>query len=166
MIPEDNIIHRLTGWAFSAGMVWVLVMMVLTAVDVTGRYLFSAPVKGSLELSEFMLAVFGMLGMAYTQRMGANVKVRILEKFLPRRAVLALDSLTFALSLGVVLLLVYQSWVMGIEEYHYGTTSDSLGVPLYPFHFLLSLASLVLALELLVSLVNSLRGVFAKNPPS
>jgi TRAP-type C4-dicarboxylate transport system permease small subunit len=39
-------------------------MMVLTAVDVTGRYLFSAPVKGSLELSEFMLAVFGMLGMA------------------------------------------------------------------------------------------------------
>jgi TRAP-type C4-dicarboxylate transport system permease small subunit len=132
-------------------------------VDVTGRYLFSAPVKGSLELSEFMLAVFGMLGMAYTQHMGANVKVRILEKFLPRRAVLALDSLTFALSLGVILLLVYQSWVMGIEEYHYRTASDSLGVPLYPFHFLLSLSCLVLAIELLVSLINSLHGVFAKN---
>lgn len=166
MISEDNIIHRLSDWAFSAGMIWVLVMMVLTAVDVTGRYLFSAPVKGSLELSEFMLAVFGMLGMAYTQRMGANVKVRILEKFLPRRALLALDSLTLSLSLGVILLLAYQGGVMGIEEYHYRTTSDSLGVPLYPFHFLLSLASLVLALELLVSLVNSLHGAFAKNPPS
>jgi TRAP-type mannitol/chloroaromatic compound transport system permease small subunit len=163
MISENNVIHRLTHWAFSAGMIWVLVMMVLTAVDVTGRYLFSAPVKGSLELSEFMLAVFGMLGMAYTQQMGANVKVRMLEKFLPRRAVLALDSLTFALSLGVILLLVYQSWVMGIEEYHYGTVSDSLGVPLYPFHFLLSLSCLVLAIELLVSLINSLHGVFAKN---
>ncbi|MFO7496122.1 MAG: TRAP transporter small permease [Desulfobacterales bacterium] len=163
MISENNVIHRLTHWAFSAGMIWVLVMMVLTAVDVTGRYLFSAPVKGSLELSEFMLAVFGMLGMAYTQQMGANVKVRMLEKFLPRRAVLALDSLTFALSLGVILLLVYQSWVMGIEEYHYRTVSDSLGVPLYPFHFLLSLSCLVLAIELLVSLINSLHGVFAKN---
>ncbi|MDZ7599230.1 MAG: TRAP transporter small permease [Desulfobacterales bacterium] len=163
MISENNVIHRLTHWAFSAGMIWVLVMMALTAVDVTGRYLFSAPVKGSLELSEFMLAVFGMLGMAYTQQMGANVKVRILEKFLPRRAVLALDSLTFALSLGVILLLVYQSWVMGIEEYHYRTASDSLGVPLYPFHFLLSLSCLVLAIELLVALINSLHGVFAKN---
>ena len=163
MISQNNIIHRLTHWAFSAGMIWVLVMMVLTAVDVTGRYAFSAPVKGSLELSEFMLAVFGMLGMAYTQHMGANVKVRVLEKFLPRRAVLALDSLTFPLSLGVVLLLVYQSWVMGIEEYHYKTASDSLGVPVYPFHFLLSIACLVLAIELLVSLINSLHGAVSKN---
>lgn len=163
MISQNNIIHRLTHWAFSAGMIWVLVMMVLTAVDVTGRYAFSAPVPGSLELSEFMLAVFGMLGMAYTEHMGANVKVRILEKILPRRAVLVLDSLTYLLSLGVILLLVYQSWVMGIEEYHYKTASDSLGVPVYPFHFLLSIACLVLAIELLVSLINSLHGAVSKN---
>lgn len=162
MISKDSYIHRLTHWAFAADMVWVLVMMVLTAVDVAGRYAFSVAVTGSLELSELMLAVFGMLGMAYTEHMGANVKVRILENILPRRAVLALDSLTYLLSLGIILILVYGSWVMGIEEYHYKTASDSLGIPVYPFHFLLSVAAFVLAIELAVSLINSLHGAISK----
>jgi TRAP-type C4-dicarboxylate transport system permease small subunit len=166
MISKDSYIHRLTHWAFAAGMVWVLVMMVLTAVDVAGRYAFSVAVTGSLELSELMLAVFGMLGMAYTEHMGANVKVRILENILPRRAILALDSLTYLLSLGVILILVYGSWVMGIEEYGYKTASDSLGIPVYPFHFLLSVAAFVLAIELAVSLINSLYGAISKKSQS
>lgn len=163
MISKNSNIHRLTHWTFTAGMIWVLVMMLLTVADVTSRYFFSVSVPGAFELSELMLAVFGMLGIAYTEHMGANVKVRILEKFLPRRAVLVLDSLTYLLSLGIILVLVYGSWIMGIEEYHYKTASDSLGVPVYPFHFLLSLAAFVLAIELMVSLINSLHGAISKN---
>ncbi|MGD9975837.1 MAG: TRAP transporter small permease subunit [Desulfatirhabdiaceae bacterium] len=163
MISKNSKIHRLTHWAFKIGMVWVLVMMILTVADVISRYVFSISVPGALEVSELLLAIFGMLGMAYTEHMGANVKVRILEKFLPRRAVLILDSLTFLMSLGIILLLVYGSWVMGIEEYGYKTATDSLGVPLYPFHFLLSVAAIVLAVELVVSLINSLHGAISKN---
>ncbi|MFH0995554.1 MAG: TRAP transporter small permease [Pseudomonadota bacterium] len=163
MISKNSVIHRMTHWTFSAGMIWVLVMMVLTTVDVTSRYVFSVSVPGGIELSELMLAVFGMLGMAYTEHMGANVKVRILENILPRRAILVLDSLTYLLSSSIILLLAYGSWVMGIEEYHYKTASDSLGIPVYPFHFMLSVAAFVLAIELTVSLINSLHGVFSKN---
>ncbi|KJS29579.1 MAG: hypothetical protein VR64_20430 [Desulfatitalea sp. BRH_c12] len=165
MISEKNIIHRLTYLTFSVGMIWVLVMMVLTSIDVTTRYFFSSPVRGSFELSELMLAVFGMLGMAYTEKMGANVKVRILENFLPSRVVLFLNSLTYLLSLGIVLIIVYQSFVMGIEEYHYKTSSDSLGVPVYPFYFLLSFGSFVLSAQLALSMVNSLH-MFISNRTS
>ena len=156
MISENNIIHRLTHWAFSLGMVWVLVMMILTAFDVGLRYTFSSPLPGTLELSEIMLALFGMLGMAYTEKMDANVKVEILEKVLPEKVIMIFKSITHLLSLSIILLLTWQSWVMGIEEYHYKTATDTLGVPLYPFHFLLSVASFILAVELFVKMVNSI----------
>ena len=142
-------IARLTDRAFAAGMVWVLVMMLLTAVDVTGRYVFASPVPGSIEMSEFMLALFGMLGMGYTERMNANVRVTILEKVLPGRVMAGINAVVYLLSAGVIGLLVYQGWIMAIEEYHYKTTSDNLGIPVYPFFFLLSLSGAVLVLVLL-----------------
>lgn len=152
---KKSAIGRLTYGAFSVGMVWVLVMMVLTSFDVGLRYLFSAPIKGTLELSEIMLALFGMLGMAYAERMNANVRVEILEKALPRKVTLVLNILTTFLSVLIVLVLVWQSWVMGIEEYHYKTATDTLGIPLYPFYFLLSVSTFILALELFNKLKKS-----------
>lgn len=149
MHDDRRWIARLTDGCFAAGMIWVLVMMLLTAVDVTGRYAFSSPVPGSIEMSELMLALFGMLGMGYTERMNANVRVTILEKVLPGRLLAGLNTLVYLLSAGIMAILVYQGWLMAIEEYHYKTMSDNLGIPTYPFHFLLSLSSAVLVVVLL-----------------
>lgn len=165
MVSEKSAIHRLTYWAFSAGMIWVLLLMVLTAFDVASRYFFSKPVPGAIEVSGLMLAVFGMLGMAYTEHVGANVKVRILESVLPPRVMSLLDSLTTLLSLAIMLLLVYQSGLEGIEEYQYKTATDTLKIPVYPFYFLLAGAGLVLAVELLMSLIGSLRRSIAHSKP-
>ena len=156
-MTSDNkgVIARLTYGAFAFGMIWVLVMMVLTAVDVGSRYLFSAPVTGTLELSEIMLALFGMLGMAYAERHNANVKVEIIQKIMPPKAMLALEILTTFLSLAIMLLLAWQGWVMGIEEYHYKTATDTLGIPLYPFFFLLSISTFILVMELFSKMIKS-----------
>lgn len=156
MMSSDNksFIARLTHGAFSLGMVWVPVMMVLTSVDVGCRYLFSAPVPGTLELSEIMLALFGMLGMAYVERNNANVRVEIIEKVMPRKVMLSFDVLTSFLSLSIMILLVWQSWFMGIEEYHYKTATDTLGIPLYPLFFLLSVSTFILVLELFSKMIK------------
>ena len=165
MISKDSPLHRITHLSFAAGMIWVLAMMLLTATDVTLRHTLSAPIAGSLELSEIMLALFGILGMAYTEHVGANVRVRVLEKFLPRRAILFLRGITTLLSLAVVLILVWQSCLLGIEEYHFKTATDTLGIKLYPLYYLLSLGCLFLALELFASMVNAFHG-FIANPRS
>lgn len=142
-------IARLTDGAFAAGMIWVIVMMLLTATDVAGRYAFSRPVPGAIEMSEFMLAIFAMLGMGYTERMNANVRVTLIEKVLPGRALAGVNALVYLLAAAIVALLVFQGWRMAVEEYHYNTMTDNLGIPIYPLYALLSLSSAVLVLVLL-----------------
>ena len=150
----------LVKFALSIGMGWVIVMMLLTTFDVAGRYFFSKPIPGAIEMSEFMLAIFGILGMAYTHQSGANVKVTILTSALPPRLARVVEIFTILLSFQIIAMLVWYGIVSGIEELHAGTTTDTLGIPLYPLYFLLSGGAGLLCLELLITLIESVRGFF------
>lgn len=156
-----TLIQRLTTYSLNAGMGWVLVMMLLTTFDVAGRYFFSKPILGSIELSKFMLAVFGILGMAYTHSTESNVKVTMLTKILPRRFAAFVKTLTGFLSLQVFAVLSWYSMVMGIDELHMHTTTDTLGIPLFPLYFLLAFGSFSLSLEIIINLIESISGIFS-----
>jgi len=153
-------INGLVKVALFLGMGWVIVMMLLTTLDVVGRYFFSKPIPGAIEMSEFMLAIFGVLGMAYTHQSGANVKVTMLTNALPPRLARVIETITILLSFQIIAMLVWYGIVSGIEELHAGTTTDTLGIPLYPLYFLLSGGAVLLCLELLITLIESVRGFF------
>lgn len=155
-----RIIERLAGFALSVGMGWVIVMMLLTTFDVAARYFFSKPIPGGIEMSEFMLAIFGICGMAYTHQSGANVKVTMLTSVLPPRLARATEVITVLLSFQIIAMLAWYGVVAGIEEIHAGTTTDTLGIPIYPLYFLLSAGAGLLCLELLVNLIESVQGFF------
>jgi TRAP-type C4-dicarboxylate transport system permease small subunit len=147
------------GWLSRAGMAigmgWVLLMMFLTTLDVALRYFFSSPIPGALEVSEVMLAIFGILGIAYTHGAGANVRVTMLVEKLPFRAAAVMNLVTALLSFQIIAMLVWYGVVMGVEEYQFGTTTDSLGIPLYAVHFLLPVGALLLSLEILKEMIAS-----------
>lgn len=155
-----KIIGGLVKVALFLGMGWVIVMMMLTTVDVIGRYFLSKPIPGAIEMSEFMLAIFGVLGMAYTHQSGANVKVTMLTNALPPRLARVTEIITILLSFQIIGMLVWYGVIMGIEELQAGTTTDTLGIPLYPLYFLLSAGAVLLCLELLITLIESVRGFF------
>ncbi|MFN2436130.1 MAG: TRAP transporter small permease subunit [Desulfotignum sp.] len=147
------------GWLSRAGMAigmgWVLLMMFLTTLDVVLRYFFSSPIPGALEVSEIMLAIFGILGIAYTHGVGANVRVAMLVENLPTRAAAVLNLVTGLLSFQIIVMLVWYGVVIGVEEYQFGTTTDSLKIPLYPIHFLLPIGAFLLSLEIVKEIVAS-----------
>lgn len=152
-------VQKLSRWGLTLGMGWVLVMMLLTTLDVAGRYFFSKPVPGAIEMSEFMLALFGVLGIAYTHGAGANVKVTMVIRKLTPRFAAFLDFLTGLLSLQIVSMLAWYGVVMGVEEFNIGTTTDTLAIPIYPLHLLLAVGAFLLILEILVDIIEALAGV-------
>ena len=158
-IGFKSIIRKLTQFALTMGMGWVLVMMFLTTLDVAGRYFFSRPIPGAVEMSEFMLALFGVLGMAYTHGSGGNVKVTMLTRKLPLRIAAFLNVITGLLSLQIVVMIVWYGVIMAVEEFGNGTTTDTLAIPLYPLHILLSVGAFLLALEILINIIESIAGV-------
>jgi TRAP-type C4-dicarboxylate transport system permease small subunit len=128
--------------------------MIITAVDVLGRDLFNHPIPGTVELSQYMLSVFILLGFAYTQQVKAHVTVSIFTSRLPYHAQLLLRIITTLLILLVGCIIAWQGWVVGIEE---RTVSDILRVPQYPFRLFVAFAAFMLCLQLLIDLGDSLK---------
>jgi TRAP-type C4-dicarboxylate transport system permease small subunit len=127
-------------------------MMLITAGDVIGRSIWDKPIPGTLELSSYMLAVFILMGVAYTHQVKGHVRVSMLLSRLPERVEDVLDVVTTLLSLFIIAILAWQGWVVGIDE---RTVSDMLRIPQLPFRLLVSLAGLFLCLEILIDLVVS-----------
>jgi len=129
-------------------------MMLLTAADVIGRAVWAWPIPGAVEICSYMLAIFILLGVAYTHQVKGHVRVSMLVSRLPEQFGLILDSMTTLLSLFILSILAWQGWVVGIEE---RTVSDMLRIPQLPFRLLVSVAGVFLCLELLIDLSDSVK---------
>jgi len=141
---------------FIAGVgAWCLIpLMVITAVDVMSRDIFNRPIPGTVELSQYMLAVFILLGLAYTQQVKAHVAVSLFTSRLSNPLQLTFNIISILLCLLISFIIAWQGWVVGIGE---KTVSDMLRVPQYPFRILVAVAAFLVCLELLIDLGDSLK---------
>lgn len=151
-IRAKRVIQRVNLLACSIGMYMLIPMMFLTSTDVMARAFLARPITGSIELSEYMLAVLILLGLGYTEQKKGNVKVGLfLEKF-PEGFQSAVDIITSLLSLFIIIVLVRQGWVIAVKE---TTVSYMLRIPQYPFRLLVSIGGFLLGLELVIDLINA-----------
>ena len=151
-----RLIQKSTLYLSGLGMIALIPMMLLTTGEVIGRAVWSKPIPGSMELSSYMLAVFILLGVAYTQQVKGHVRVSMLISLLPARTRACFEALTSLLSLCIVAVIAWQGWVIAMEE---RAVSDMLRIPQAPFKFLVFVAGLLLSLELLLDLVDSVRKI-------
>lgn len=135
---------------------FLIPLMILTAADVLARDLFNHPIPGVTELSQYLLAVFILLGLAYTQQIKAHVGVSALTSRLSPPAQFILHVVTALLSLFLFIILLWQGWVVGMEE---RTVSDMLRIPQYPFRLLVAVAAFLVCLQLLIDLVDSVKTI-------
>jgi TRAP-type C4-dicarboxylate transport system permease small subunit len=137
-----------------AGMFLLIPLMLLTTGDVLGRKFISKTIPGTFELSEYMLAVFILLGAAYTQQVKGHVGVDfIINRLSPRIRTLC-RIITTILSLFIIAILIWQGWVEGIRE---RTVSDMLRIPQSPFRLLVAIGGFLLALELMMDLIDFIK---------
>lgn len=149
-----KVIQKITYSISYVGMFILIPMMLLTTGEVVGRAIWSRPIPGSMELSSYMLAIFVLLGIAYTHQVGGQVRVTMLVSRLPEKAALVLRVLTTLISLFIIGVMAWQGWVVAMEE---KTVSDMLRVPQFPFRLLVSVAGFFLFLELLLDLFEAVQ---------
>jgi TRAP-type transport system small permease protein len=108
-------------------------VLVVTFVDVFARYLFSSPIRGSVEIIEFAMAlvVFGALPLVTRSR--GHVTVSLLDGVVgsaaARRAKQLLCDGLSVLALGV---LAWRLWVHAGGQLAQGSRSIVLGLPHAP----------------------------------
>lgn len=131
-----------------AGLV-LLAMMLLTAVDVAGRYLFDAPVRGGYEITTILLAVLIFLALPLVCGRDEHIVVDVLDHAIPEPARLWQTRLVGLLSALVLIALAWQLYDRGLTLWRDGGMTNTLRLPLAPVAFLMAamagLSALVVA---------------------
>jgi len=149
-----KVIQRLTFYICAVGMFILIPMMLLTTGDVIVRATLARTIPGALEMATCMLAIFILLGLAYTQQVKGHVRVSFFITRLPPRVQSIVEIATILLSLFIISIVVWQGWIIGMKE---TTLSDYLRIPESPFRLLVAVGGLFLCLELLIDLATSAR---------
>ncbi len=145
-------IRRINYIVCAVGMATIIPLMLLTFADVMLRGFFNKPIPGTFELSQYILAIFILLGAAYTQQVKGHVGVDFLTSRLTPRLRASCEIIATLLSLFIIAIVIWQGWVEGITE---KTVSDQLRIPQYPFRVLVSVGGFLLWLELLIDLFSA-----------
>lgn len=106
-------LDRSIGFLVRAAMVvsclCVAVIIALGVADIVGRTLFNAPVMGTVEITEALLATTIFLALAYALEQQQHIVVDVVTQSLGRRMKLALHFLALLAMLAVVVLLAWQN---------------------------------------------------------
>lgn len=149
----------LRAMALLAGVV-LLLLMLFTTLDVVMRYFFNAPFRGSLEATEFSMALIVFLGVAYCGWVGGHIGVDLFEKLLEKPSmrfipviVNLVGSALFAVIAVTVVNETFEAWTQA---------SNMLRMPHWPFRLVVAFGSGLYAIVLLIHAIRAARGVHLK----
>lgn len=154
-----KVIHRTVYYVCFVGMVVLLLMMLLTVSDVIGRSIFNRPITGTFEITNYLLVIIVLFGIAYAEQVGQNIRVELFADKLPPWGQLAIYSIFTFMALAFFSLMVWQGWEEGFMAKQVGTTSDIWNIPAFPFRFLIPFGAFLLSVELLLKLITSVKSL-------
>ena len=140
------------NWLAGAGLV---AMMLLTCSDVALRF-FGRPIPGTFEVVGFLGAFVAAFAIAYTQIVRGHVAIDYLIPHMPRRQQELVRSFIYLASIGLFILLAWQSFLYARSLSLSGEVSPTEKIPLSPFVYGIALACVPMILVLLASFIKSL----------
>ena len=140
----------------------VFVMAIGVTLDVLARFILGAGTKAALEFSGYLLVAVVFLGLAYTHKAGAHIRVDFLIKRLPERMLKwfkVFDSTVFLL---YVIFLGYFGFDAVQTSIQFGTTSRTgIDIIVWPFQLIipvgLTLTSLLLVCDICRNVAKNIR---------
>lgn len=128
-LTEKKPVQGLASVLNGVAAVTLMALMIVTCVDVFGRYFFNSPLTGSTELTEMSLAILVFAGFPVISWRNDHVVVDILDKFVP----LSADFFrTVLINVVCAVALVYigqNVYKLGLRSLKYGEVSEYLAIP-------------------------------------
>lgn len=117
-----------------AGLEWfssamLIVMMVLTFIDVLGRYIFAQPVFGASEILSATLALIVFSGLGITNARDDHIVVELMDGHVRRLMGGAYDIMIQSFSIVAMALIAYVLWLAAVEAWHHDSRTYVLEIP-------------------------------------
>jgi len=121
----------------------LFVMMMITAIDVAGRYVFSKPLAGGFELTEMMLAALIYCGLPLVSKRREHIVIDTFDYLMSRGVKRGLDMAAEVLCSATLFGLAWLVFGRAGRVASYGDTTNVLKLPLAPVAYLMATMLLV-----------------------
>jgi TRAP-type transport system small permease protein len=159
-MDAETILKKL-GWLSNKlsylGAIALFAMMLLTAADVSGRYIFNKPILGAFELTEFLVLILIFSFLAHAQAEKTHVSVDLLVGRLPKKWRTALGIFNHTVCLLLMGLFVWMTTIRAMELKEYAEASSNLGIPKFPFAYFVVIGFAILGLEYIRNLIRMVK---------
>jgi TRAP-type mannitol/chloroaromatic compound transport system permease small subunit len=126
----------------------VFVIMVITAADVTARYVFNHPLVWGWLTNRLLFGVFILFAGVYTLYKGEHIRIEILYDHFPPKIKAAARWIALIAFIAFMGVLVWQSSWMGWNSLMMKEkAAGAFRIPLYPFKLLMPIVAVLFLLE-------------------
>jgi len=123
-------------------------IMLLTCADVAGRYVFSEPVPGALEVTELMMGALIFASLPLVTLRNQQVTIDLFANCIPRFVRPALHALIQLVSALCMAVIAWRLWVKGGQMIEQGDTTAVLQLEVWPLVYFMSVLAAFTALIL------------------
>ena len=102
------VVKRISGVMAIVSALALAAMMIITVIDVGGRWLFLAPLEGAFELIGILLVIAGSWGLGYCQLNKANIRITVIFDMFPFRGKSALNIMAYIICIAACVIICWQ----------------------------------------------------------
>jgi TRAP-type C4-dicarboxylate transport system permease small subunit len=154
----EKIIHFISRFLNWIAGISVITIMVIVCINVIGRSVFGAPLKGTVDILSQMCVFVIACAIAYTQVVKGHIRITLLLDRLPKQISLFINAIVDIMGVILFCIITWQSVLYAKGEYEIGELTEVLRMPVTPFAAIVSLGSLALTLVLITDLIRLLTG--------
>ncbi|MBL8342626.1 MAG: TRAP transporter small permease [Rubrivivax sp.] len=135
----------------------VALIVLLTFVDVFGRYVFSSPVRGGVEITEHAMALVIFAALPLVTRQRAHISVGVLDGMKRGTFTRIRTTLCDLIAAGGLALITWRVAAQALDDRKSGTASVVLGLPQAPLGYAMTVLAAAATLAALGLAWTSLR---------
>ncbi len=117
---------------------FMALLLLVTVVDVVGRYAFNKPVPGGFEIIEFILGLLIFTAFPVISFERSHITVSLFDSFMSKTIMRLRDGAVLLGSIGVVLMISWLMFLSGVDMYQSGYVSRYMDFPMAPVVFLIA----------------------------
>lgn len=159
-------IGRLAAAPDALAALMLLALVLVTVVDVVGRYLFRAPIGGADELTVFFMAIGIYAVLPRITWREDHVAVDLIDAVYPKRWIAARQIVMNLLAAAFMAVATWRLWILAVRLQGDGEVTMFLSLPKGPLTFFLVLMCAIATAALLANVVRYAtgRGPLQQNP--
>lgn len=129
----------------------------LIIADIVLRRIFNSPLTFSYEIISLGLLVIVFSSICYATEQGRHVSIDLLTAKFPQKFRIILQYIIDCICAIFFLILAWRSIKYGSIIKEMGTTSGTIGIPLYPFYYFMAICSALIGVTICFACIHQYR---------